>query len=142
MNQAPGPSPRLGDYTLLRELGRGAMGAVYVARKDGSTRDVALKVMLQVGADDAEAAERFRREALGTARLSHPNIVGIDDYGVAGGHPFIVMKLVSGEPLAHALRRGPFPTERAAEVATALARAVAHAHQRGCSTATSNRTTC
>ncbi len=121
----------LGGWELVRELGRGGMGAVYAARRPGSTREVALKVLLPAASRDPEAHERFRREALATARLSHPNIVGIEDYGVAGAYPFIVMKLADGPSLREALRAGPLAPERAGRIALRLARALAHAHERG-----------
>ncbi len=126
-----GGARRGGAAELIRARGRGGMGAVFAARKVGSTREVALKVLLEGGLRDPEALERFRREALATARLSHPNVVGIEDYGFEGAHPFIVMKLVEGPSLKEVLRTGPLEPQRAGEYALCLAEALAHAHERG-----------
>jgi len=72
------PSPRLGPFVIERELARGGMGIVYIARHEQLGRRVALKVMKTGSWPDPEDAERFRFEAQAAARLKHPNIVGLD----------------------------------------------------------------
>jgi len=86
-----------GEYSLQRELGRGGMGIVYLARDVQLDRDVAIKVLPAHLARTAESRERFVREARTAAGLSHPNIVPIHRVGEAGGFVFFVMSYVEGE---------------------------------------------
>ncbi len=124
---------RLGRFEIVRELGRGGMGVVYVARHPDLDRLVVLKVLLGDAASDPERVERFGREARAVARLRHPGIVSVHDAGVAeGGEPYIVMDLVEGESLAARLKGGgPLAPTDAADVALKLARALAVAHDNG-----------
>ncbi len=126
--------PRLiggGDLELLGELARGGMGAVYRALDRRLGREVAVKVVLGGGADPEER-ERFAVEARASARLKHPNIVGIHRVGEERGVPYLVMDLVPGESLQRRIARdGPLPPRDAARVAAKLARALAFAHARG-----------
>src|ERR1700681_1018260 len=88
---------RVGRYVDLTLLGRGGMGAVYRGRDPELDRQVAVKVMLDATPD---FVARFRREAQAIARLTHPNIVQVYDFGVdAEGNPYFVMELVDGRPL-------------------------------------------
>src|SRR5688572_26533349 len=99
-----------GEYSLQRELGRGGMGVVYLARDVQLDRDVAIKVLPAHLASDKAARERFLREARMAAGLSHPHIVPIHRVGEAGGFVFFVMSYVEGETLGERLRtRGPIP---------------------------------
>src|SRR4051812_35691474 len=99
-----------GEYSLQRELGRGGMGIVYLARDVQLDRDVAIKVLPTHMARTAESRERFVREARTAAGLSHPNIVPIHRVGEAGGFVFFVMSYIEGETLGERLRaRGPLP---------------------------------
>ncbi len=93
-----------GEYSLERELGRGGMGVVYLARDVQLDRDVAIKVLPAHLARTAEARERFVREARTAAGLSHPHIVPIHRVGEAGGFVFFVMSYVEGETLGEQLR--------------------------------------
>src|SRR5215204_4122984 len=93
-----------GEYSLERELGRGGMGIVYLARDVQLDRDVAIKVLPSHLARTAESRERFIREARTAARLSHPHIVPIHRVGEAGGFVFFVMSYVDGETLGERLR--------------------------------------
>jgi eukaryotic-like serine/threonine-protein kinase len=121
-----------GEYSLQRELGRGGMGVVYLAREVELDRDVAIKVLPTNLARDAAARERFVREARTAAGLSHPHIVPIHRVGEAGGWVFFVMSYVEGETLGERLRRqGPLPPEEAARVLREVAWALAYAHGRG-----------
>ena len=97
-----------GEYSLQRELGRGGMGIVYLARAVQLDRDVAIKVLPPHMARTLESRDRFVREARTAAGLSHPNIVPIHRVGEAGGIVFFVMSYVEGETLGERLRsRGP-----------------------------------
>jgi serine/threonine protein kinase len=131
-----------GEYSLQRELGRGGMGIVYLARDVQLDRDVAIKVLPAQMASDPEARERFLREARLAAGLSHPHIVPIHRVGevvapAAGGAAgtrfvFFVMTYVEGETLGERLRtRGPLPPTEAARVLREVAWALAYAHGRG-----------
>jgi len=121
-----------GEYSLERELGRGGMGIVYLARDVRLDRDVAIKVLPSHLAQTSESRERFIREARTAAGLSHPNIVPIHHVGEAGGFVFFVMSYVEGETLGERLRtRGPLPPAEAARVMREVAWALAYAHGRG-----------
>jgi serine/threonine-protein kinase len=121
-----------GEYSLQRELGRGGMGVVYLARDVQLDRDVAIKVLPMHLAGNAAARERFVREARTAAGLSHPHIVPIHRVGEAGGFVFFVMSYVEGETLGERLRtRGPLPPTDATRVLREVAWALAYAHGRG-----------
>lgn len=121
-----------GEYSLQRELGRGGMGVVYLARDVQLDRDVAIKVLPMHLADNPSARERFVREARTAAGLSHPHIVPIHRVGEAVGFVFFVMSYVEGETLGERLRiRGPLPPPEATRVLREVAWALAYAHGRG-----------
>ncbi|HEU4828479.1 MAG TPA: serine/threonine-protein kinase [Gemmatimonadales bacterium] len=121
-----------GEYSLQRELGRGGMGIVYLARDVQLDRDVAIKVLPPSLADTPASRERFVREARIAAGLSHPHIVPIHRVGEAGGFVFFVMSYVEGETLGERLRaRGPLPPADASRVLREVAWALAYAHGRG-----------
>ena len=120
-----------GEYSLQRELGRGGMGIVYLARDVQLDRDVAIKVLPSHMASTAESRERFVREARTAARLSHPHIVPIHRVGEAGGFVFFVMMYVEGETLGERLRRtGPLPAAETMRIMREVAWALAYAHGR------------
>lgn len=121
-----------GEYSLQRELGRGGMGVVYLARDVQLDRDVAIKVLPTHLARDSAARQRFLREARMAAGLSHPHIVPIHRVGEAGRFVFFVMSYVEGETLGERLRtRGPLPPAEAMRVLREVAWALAYAHGRG-----------
>jgi len=121
-----------GEYSLQRELGRGGMGIVYLARDVQLDRDVAIKVLPAHLARVAESRERFVREARTAAGLSHPHIVPIHRVSETGGFVFFVMTYVEGETLGERLRaRGPLPPVDAMRVLREVAWALAYAHGRG-----------
>ena len=119
-----------GEYSLQRELGRGGMGIVYLARDVQLDRDIAIKVLPRLAG--RVWRERFVREARIAAGLSHPHIVPIHRVGEAGGFVFFVMSYVEGETLGERLRsRGPLLPADAARVLREVAWALAYAHGRG-----------
>ena len=121
-----------GEYSLQRELGRGGMGVVYLARDVQLDRDVAIKVLPSQLARTPAARERFLREARMAAGLSHPHIVPIHRVSEAGGFVFFVMSYVEGETLGERIRtRGPLPPAEATRVLREVAWALAYAHGRG-----------
>ena len=130
------PPERIGRYRLVSEIGRGAMGAVYRAHDPQLERDVAVKLISLAFAaghgDPKEAAARFAREARVAARLHHPNVVTVFDFGEEGDQLYLVMELVEGETLAQRLVRGEFPgTTAALEIVAQTADALAAAHLAG-----------
>ncbi|MDF1505200.1 serine/threonine-protein kinase [Roseisolibacter sp. H3M3-2] len=121
-----------GEYSLRRELGRGGMGVVYLARDVQLDRDVAIKVLPTHLAGAAASRERFLREARTAAGLSHPHVVPIHRVAEMGGFVFFVMAYVEGETLGERLRaRGPLPPAEAARALREVAWALAYAHGRG-----------
>ena len=90
---------KLGPYEIVSPLGAGGMGEVYRARDTRLGREVALKVLPQSFASDADRLRRFEQEARAVAALNHPNILAIHDIGEDGGAPFIVSELLEGNSL-------------------------------------------
>jgi eukaryotic-like serine/threonine-protein kinase len=122
---------RLGQYEILAPLGAGGMGEVYRARDSKLQRDVAVKVLPEAFAADAERLARFRREAQVLAGLSHPNILSIFDFGTQDGTAYAVTELLEGETLRQKLESGPVPVSRAVLWAQEIARGLAAAHAKG-----------
>src|SRR4029079_9865812 len=132
MSLAPGT--RLGPYEIVAPIGAGGMGEVYRARDGKLNRTVAIKVLPESLATDADRLMRFEREAQMLAALNHPHIAQI--YGLEGqdghaGSSGIVMKLVEGPTLADRIGTGPIPFAEALSIATQLADALAAAHDHG-----------
>jgi serine/threonine protein kinase len=122
------PGACIRHYELIRELGRGGMGAVYLARDTKLGRRVAIKFLR---GEQPEDAERFIVEARATARCSHENIVVIHDVDEHQGVPFLVLEYLKGEPLAHILADRPIAASRAVQIAVSVARALECAHAQG-----------
>jgi eukaryotic-like serine/threonine-protein kinase len=120
-----------GRYRLVRRIATGGMGEVWQADDVVLGRRVALKMLVEELAADDRATRRFVREARATARLTHPNVARVYDFGRDGGTPFLVMELLQGETLAARLASGPLPPSEAARVAAAVADALEAAHERG-----------
>ena len=122
-----------GKYKMEQLLGRGGMGAVYRARDIRLDRMVAVKVVRAELLNDVDAQRRFRREAQIVARLQHPSIVAVFDYGTfADGGAYLVMELVRGEDLRHVLQReGRLDPPRALRILSAVCGAVEAAHREG-----------
>jgi serine/threonine protein kinase len=123
----------IGPYQIVRELGRGGMGVVYLARDARLERDVAIKMPLREGREiDPKSLARFEREAKAVARLKHPNVVALLAAGDHQGVPFLVMEFVRGENLEQRVRRdGALPPDESARMVEQVARAVQHAHDHG-----------
>jgi tetratricopeptide (TPR) repeat protein len=124
---------RIGKYEIVRTLGKGAMGQVYVAHDTILERDVALKVMMPGIADDPDLKARFEREARAVARMSHPNVVTVFDLGYhTDGSPYIAMELLKGRDLAKAMRETPpLSLDRKVSILVQVLQGLAHAHQAG-----------
>jgi serine/threonine protein kinase/WD40 repeat protein len=127
------PPARLGPFEIVRPLGRGGFGLVFLARDTRLNRPVALKVPRPDLPLTAELCRRFAREGRAAAALDHPNIVPVYDTGDDGPAPYIASAYCPGPSLADWLRRGPpaVPPRAAADLVARLADAVQHAHDRG-----------
>src|SRR5690349_2402860 len=121
----------IGTYPVEREVGRGGMGIVYLARDTRLDRPVAIKVLPDAFAADPERLARFEREARLLASLSHPNIAAIYGLEESSGRRFLVLEYVEGETLAQRLVRGPLPVDEAVEVCAKIAAALEAAHEGG-----------
>ena len=121
----------LGDCELHEEIGRGGMGVVYRARQRRLGRWVAVKVLRGGEFAGGEARERFKAEAENAARLQHPGIVAVHDFGEEQGVCWISMELIAGRNLEEATRHLPLPARMAAECLRSVALAVQHAHEAG-----------
>jgi Tol biopolymer transport system component len=122
---------KLGPYEIISLVGAGGMGEVYRARDTRLGRDVAIKVLPEARANDADRLRRFEQEARTIATLNHPNILGIHDIGVHDGAPFLVSEFLEGVTLRDTLISGPLPVRRAIEYALGIAQGLAAAHQKG-----------
>jgi len=121
-----------GRYSLERELGRGGMGIVYLAREMRLDRLVAIKLLPPARASDGRLRDRFLREARTAAKLSHPHIIPIFAVDEVGEFVFFAMAYVAGETLTERVsRRGPLPPSDAARVLREVAWALAYAHSQG-----------
>ncbi len=121
----------IGDYELLEEVGRGGMGVVYKARQRSLDRLVAVKLLRHGRWAEPAFARRFRLEAEAAARLEHPHIVSIHEFGEHDGQPYYAMRFDEGRGLDRELAGQPLPPRRAAQLVTTIARAVHFAHQHG-----------
>src|SRR6185503_15354489 len=114
----------LGHYRIVEPIGAGGMGVVYRARDERLERDVAVKV-LPAGSLGVESARaRFRREALALARVNHPHIGAIYDFGTEGDVDFLVMEYVAGTTLASKLAAGNLAERQVVTLGTQIARAL------------------
>jgi serine/threonine protein kinase len=124
---------KIGSSTILKEIGRGGMGAVFLGHQENLDRKVAVKLLLPEMVGDPTALERFQREALAIARLKSPHIVQIFDFGELDTHAFhITMEYIPGQTLDHILRhKGRFPLAKALSVVTQVANGLTAAHDAG-----------
>ena len=131
---APADAParrRIGDYAVLEQVGRGGMGIVYRARKDGEDREFAIKVLVGGGAEDSERVQRFLREGRIVAQLEHENIIRTYEWGQDAEIYYFAMEYVQGTTLDKYVERHPLGQRRALQVIETVARAAHHAHQHG-----------
>jgi Tol biopolymer transport system component len=122
---------KLGPYEIISPIGAGGMGEVYRARDTRLGRDVAIKVLPEALAHDADRLRRFEQEARTIAALNHPNILGIHDIGAHDGAPFLVSEFLEGVTLRNKLASGPLQVRRAIEYALGIAAGLAAAHEKG-----------
>lgn len=128
--------PKVGDvvadkYEILKLIGEGGMGSVFLASHTLTRKRVALKWMLPDLASNADAVQRFIREAEAAGRIAHPNVVDIYDVGQHQDSYFLVMEYLHGEPLTALLERGPLLPQQAVDILLPCLRGVEAAHRKG-----------
>ena len=125
------PGTKIGPYEILSPLGAGGMGEVYRAKDSRLGRDVALKILPESFARDADRLRRFEQEARAVAALNHANILAIHDIGQHEGSPFLVSELLEGESLRALLDHRPLPQRKTIEYGVQIAHGLAAAHDKG-----------
>ena len=127
------PFSHLGRYRILRELGRGAMGTVYLAEDETLQRQVAIKTLLlpENPRDSKELEARFRQEAKAAGGLNHPNTITIYDFGREGNWLYIAMERLQGVELRELMEGGLLPLDGALDIAGQVAAGLSAAHERG-----------
>lgn len=125
------PGTQLGPYEIIAALGEGAMGQVFRARDSRLDREVAIKILPERLATDAELLSRFEQEAKALAALSHPNILTVFDFGSESNTHFVVTELLEGETLRARLKTSTLPWEKAAEYGIAITEGLSAAHSKG-----------
>jgi Tol biopolymer transport system component len=122
---------RVGPYEVVAPLGAGGMGEVYRARDPRLGRDVALKVLPDDAAGDAERLRRFQHEARAVASLNHPHILAVHDVGSDDGVAYVVFELLDGATLRRRVEAGPIPARKVVEYGVQICRGLSAAHARG-----------
>ncbi|HYC89587.1 MAG TPA: protein kinase [Thermoanaerobaculia bacterium] len=121
----------LGHYEVLRPIGAGGMGEVFVARDPKLGRKVAIKLLPPRLASETDTLNRFTQEARSASALNHPNIVTIHEVGADAGAPFIVMEYIDGRDLRTLIVEGPLPVRQVLDIGVQIADGLAAAHERG-----------
>ncbi|MBM3288483.1 MAG: serine/threonine protein kinase, partial [Candidatus Eisenbacteria bacterium] len=125
------PGQKLAHFRVIREIGAGGMGVVFLVRDEHLDRDVALKVLPAGALADPASRRRFRSEALALSKLSHPNIAVVHDFDVQDGVDFLVMECVPGTTLRDRLAGGLLQEAEIRKIGAQLAAALAAAHDQG-----------
>ena len=125
------PGTQIGPYFIDREIGRGGMGVVYLAKDPRLNRDVAIKALPEHMANDPARLERFQSEAKTLAQLNHPAVAGIHGLEEANGKHYLILEYVEGESLAERLERDPPSIEEAVELCIRIAHGIEAAHEAG-----------
>jgi len=134
---APAGDPLLGTtvsnrYRIIRRIGEGGMGVVYIAEHVEIEKKVALKVLRDDFSNRPDVVERFRQEARSASRIGNPHIVDVTDFGqLADGGVYFVMEMLEGYPLSDVCTGQPLATERAVRIIDQIARALQAAHDKG-----------
>lgn len=125
------PGAVVGRFELLRQIGRGGFGVVFEARDRELGRLVAFKAMRPLRGGGKTIEQPLREEAEAVARLNHPNIVTLHDYGIHEGTPYLILELLRGETLEQRLKRGALPPLEAVRLAMDITGGLVHAHAAG-----------
>ena len=121
----------MGHYRILRRLGEGGMGSVFLAFDKNANRQVAIKVLAPERAQVPAVLDRFHREGVNGTLLNHPNITAVYDIGTHEGAPYVVQELLEGETLRGALAGGRLAPRKAIDYAVQIAHGLAAAHEKG-----------
>jgi serine/threonine protein kinase len=121
----------LSHYRITEKLGQGGMGEVYRAKDTNLSRQVAIKVLPDEFAHDAERLARFEREAKLLASLNHPNIAAIHGLEEHEGKRFLVLELAEGQTLAERLKKGRIPLDETLDISRQIAEGLKAAHEKG-----------
>jgi serine/threonine protein kinase len=121
----------LGQYEIGQQLGKGGMATVYLARQTSIGRTVALKIMPAYFMHDPSFLQRFEREVQVIARLQHPRILPVYDYGELEGRPYLVMAYMSGGTIADRIKEGQIPLDETVRIVEQIAEGLDHAHRKG-----------
>ena len=127
----PDSGQTISHYRIIEKLGQGGMGVVFLAHDTSLDRKVALKFLPDIFSGDPEQLARFEREAKALAKLAHPNILTIFDFGREGDTTYAVTELLEGKTLREQLVEGALPWRKAVEIAAAMAEGLASAHNLG-----------
>jgi serine/threonine protein kinase len=125
------PASQIGAHAIQREIGRGGMGVVYLARDSRLDRQVAIKALPEQLANDPDRLTRFEREAKVVASLNHPGIAAVYALEEHDGQKYLVMEYVEGETLATKLQHGRLPVDESIGIAIHIAEAIEAAHEKG-----------
>ena len=125
------PGTKLGPYEIQSPLGAGGMGEVHRARDTRLAREVAIKVLPEAFARDADRLQRFEHEARVLSTINHPNILAIYDVGAEGNTHYLVSELLEGQTLHEKMNAAPLSQRRIIEYAVEMARGLAAAHDQG-----------
>ena len=115
-------------YRIIEKLGSGGMGVVYRAHDEQLGRDIALKVLSEAALTNETARKQFHKEALALAKLSHPNIATVFEFGSQNDFDFLAMELLSGNSLGEKLKEGPLSVGEVQRLGIELAAGLASAH--------------
>src|SRR5688500_2535831 len=119
-------------YKVIKKIGEGGMGEVYVAEHIHIEKRVALKLLRGEVLSNQEAVSRFRIEARSASSIGHDNIISIDDFGtLADGRVYMAMEFLSGAPLNDMLAKEPLPTPRALDILIQVTKGLSAAHAKG-----------
>src|SRR6185295_8544725 len=140
-NQSPNPSVQMlpvgtlldGRYLIIRELGRGGFGCVFLASDEKvMSKKVVVKILRDREEQNQWTVQKFKQEIEALSRIDHPGVVGVLDFGeLASGSPYIVMKYVDGVTLRSCITPEGMPLERVARLIKSIGSALAAAHQKG-----------
>src|SRR5688572_21449360 len=117
-------------YRILKKIGEGGMGQVFLAQDTKLDRKVALKILSHPNPDE-RLITRFEREAKAAASLDHPNILSIHDFGREGAHPYVVMELLEGRTLRDEIQEGSVPLRKSLSYSLQIVQGLAAAHDKG-----------
>jgi eukaryotic-like serine/threonine-protein kinase len=132
MNTTPKALPdKLSHYRLIEQIGAGGMGVVYLACDEQLQRDVAVKILPPGSLSDESARRRFRKEALSLAKLNHPNIATVHEFGTDGNTDFLITEYIAGATLDKKLKDGPLPFDEVYKLGIELGEGLAAAHRQG-----------